>query len=143
MKIRSIMASSTVKIRTAVAIDLLKDSIKTKKAELADLNKAIEKYKKDYDVWQEKTKKEALKAALSDASVSYYFYDFNKTSKVEIKFIFVPTSQPPLNPEKGEGPKVFEYSNQITQAERLLKMLSLTEDEFVSAAVYKDIASMI
>jgi hypothetical protein len=146
---RSIIMASTVKIRTIKAIDLLKDSIQAKKAELASFNKAMEQYKKDYKVWADATIKEAKKAPLSSGEI------LNGTSAgARVSFTFKATTAAPKAPNKYvqvRESRGYSYrkdkkellQEQIEKSEALLKMLNLTEDEFVGAAVYKDIASML
>ncbi len=140
--------TSTVKIRTAKAIDILKDSIKSKKTELTNYNKLVAQYKKDKNVWEAKVIREAQKAALSTGRL---YSDHG--SKVIVLFDFSPTSRSPQSPTQFIAVKEGRYSSkypksdvlaeQIQKSEALLTMLLLTEDEFVSAAVYKDIASLI
>jgi hypothetical protein len=140
--------TSTVKIRTTKAIDLLNDSIKVKKTELDDLNKAVAQYKKDYKAWEDKTIKEAKKAALSSGRITN-----GSSGGTCVTFTFKATSSAPKGPEEYVVVKEKGYNytsnkkellqKQIQKSEALLTMLKLTEDEFVSATVYKDITSML
>jgi len=144
------MATSTVKIRTAKAIDLLKDSIKIKKTDLTTHKKLLDQYNKDYKVWCDKVVKEAQKVALTKGKLM----NSSSSKVVRVEFNFEPSVPAPKAPEQYvmmNDNKNYQYrvekvnylEQQIQKAESLLTMLQLTEDEFVSAAVYKDISSMI
>ncbi len=139
--------AGVIKISTKKAIALLEETLKSKKASLAQYEKEEAQYEKDVNTWVADMMKESRKQITSITSKNVHHYG----EEVRVTFDFAPSRPYPKPKEKkkiADGTNYsFEDSNyfnrQVKQLESLLQMLKLTDDEYVNASVYKDIASLM
>ena len=128
--------AAVIKIATAKAIKLLEDSIKAKKAEVVQYEKAVAQHEKDLAKWEADMVREARKNVNLLTAVPYKHYDGPKDT-LRAHFYFVPSRKAP------QAPTLVNNENVIRQSERLLQMLKLTDDTEINASVYKDLASLL
>lgn len=137
------MARANVRISTAKVLDLLRTKSKEITKQLALIPVEEKKYKADLATWRQKVVA-SIPKTLKPEKVSIDEIRYGENSgKVRIELTYVvPTNKVGKQPSYPNGNE-YALKSSLQELERTIKLLELTDDETVSASVYKNIADLI
>lgn len=133
------MARANVKISVSKVLDLLRIKASQVQKAIDDFESEQEKHKKALAAWQKSVVAGIPKSAKPQSvSVNVPHYGEN-SGKTVVEVTYVLDKVATKRPDNPERPSVYE----LRELEKTIKLLELTDDEFVSAGVYRNIAELL
>lgn len=141
------MGTMSVKVKVSTLITALDNALADREKRYATQEQEQAKYEKAVEAYNLAVLKliKAGKGSIEEASRNEW-YDRNNKTKGKVSFsvtVLLPTGAVPALPERPEAYREYDYKREreeITQAIRVLKM---TEQEFVSASTYRSVAQYL
>ena len=141
------MGTMSVKVKVGTLITALEKALAEREKRYATQEQEQAKYEKAVEAYNLAVLKliKAGKGVVEEASRNHY-YDRNGKTKGKVSFsvtVLLPAGALPAEPERPDRYNDYEWKREreeITQAIRVLKM---TEQEFVSASTYRSIAQYL
>ena len=140
------MSKLAVKIKTATLIEALEKALAEREKRWANQEKAQAEHEKEMEAYNQAVMKlvKSGKGKITDATEGYS-YRHNKKSKVQD---FSVTVEIPKNlvskmPEQAETYREYEYKNETKEISSSIRVLKMTDQEYVSASTYKSVTQYL
>ncbi len=140
------MSKLAVKIRTTTLIEALEKALTEREKRWANQEKEQADYEKRDEAYNQAILKlvKSGKGKITDASEGYS-YRHDKKAKVRDfnVTIEIPKSLVPKQPERPEGYHEYQYQNEVKEITSSIRVLKMTEQEYVSASTYKSVTQYL
>jgi hypothetical protein len=137
------MARANVKISTSKIIDLLRKKASETSKQLAEIPVLEKKYKSAVEAWDKKAIASVPKTAKPsrvDTQIIRYG-EWEGFVKIEVTH-YVPVAKIGDYPERNAHSD-YQLKQTLSELERTIKLLELTDDETVSASTYRNLAELL
>ena len=134
-----------LKIKKAKLIKTLETALAERKARFENNDKLEAKYDKEVEAYNAAILKliKAGKAEFEDCS-RYNTYATSKKSKAEFSVtVKIPKSLIPKEPERPEGYPEYRYRSDKEAIENALRMLEMSDEEYVSAGTVRSVSEYL
>lgn len=137
------MARANVKINTAKVVGLLREKSNELRKQLAEIPALEKKHKADVEAWKKKVIASIGKTTKpNEVSVTPQGYgEYRNHIKVELTY-YLPEGKLAERPDS-RVPGEYSLKSRLSEIEQTLKLLELTDDETVSASVYRNLADLL
>ena len=135
-----------VKVQTTKVIKALEEALKTRDKKLADSKKAQVDFDKAMSKYQDDLKKlvKSPKAKVTEASTYHRWHSSKNLAEQEISVtITIPTSLLPKEPENKANYHERTYENEVEELNNALRLLRMTDQEYVSASTMKSVSQYL
>ena len=138
------MAKANVRISTAKVLDLLRIKAKEAAKQLAEIPALEKKYKAAVAAWEKKVVASVPKTAKPDKvdTTIIRYGELEGQIRVELTY-YVPIAKVGDFPERGDIKSEYYLKQNLDELEKTIKLLELTDDETVSASVYRNLADLL
>ena len=140
------MSKLAVKIKTATLIEALEKALAEREKRWANQEKAQAEHEKEMEAYNQAVMKlvKSGKGKITDATEGYS-YRHNKKSKVQDFSVTVeiPKNLVPKMPEQAETYREYEYKNETKEISSSIRVLKMTDQEYVSASTYKSVTQYL
>lgn len=140
------MSKLAVKIKTSTLIEALEKALAEREKRWANQEKAEAEFQKEMEAYNQALLKlvKSGKGKITDASEGYSFRH-NKKSKVQDFNVTVeiPKNLVPKMPEQAETYREYEYKNETKEISSSIRVLKMTDQEYVSASTYKSVTQYL
>jgi len=137
--------SLSVKVKTQKVIDALEKALADREKRFANNDKVEAEYKKAKEKYQAELIKLAKspKAKITEAS-HYSHYSTRNKNEQEINFtVVVPATLLPKEPESRSLYAEYEYKREVEEITNAIRLLSMTDDEYVNASTMKSVSQYL
>lgn len=135
-----------VKIKTGVVIDALEKALTLREKKFANSEKADKEYEKAREQYNADLLKlvKSQKSEITDVTTYGGWRNTKKDKHQEMSVtIQVPTSMMPKEPEnKADYPK-YKYENEVEEINNALRLLKMTDQEYVNASTMKSVSQYL
>jgi hypothetical protein len=135
-----------VKIKTSVVIDALEKALTLRKKKFADSDKADKEYEKAKEQYQAELVKLAKspKAQVTEVNTYERWYNPKKDTARELTVtIRVPVSAMPKEPENKADYPQYRYASEVEEITNALRLLTMTDQEYVNASTMKSVSQYL
>lgn len=135
-----------VKVQTTKVIKALEEAIKIRDKKFADSEKAQVEFDKAMVKYQDDLKKlvKSPKAKVTEANTYHRWHSSKNLSEQEISVtITIPTSLLPKEPENNSKYHERTYENEVGEINNALRLLRMTDQEYVSASTMKSVSQYL
>ena len=135
-----------VKVQTTKVIKALEEAIKIRDKKFADSEKAQVEFDKAMVKYRDDLKKlvKSPKAKVTEANTYQRWHSSKNLSEQEISVtITIPTSLLPKEPENKSNYHERSYQNEIEEINNALRLLRMTDQEYVSASTMKSVSQYL
>ena len=140
------MSKLAVKIKTATLIEALEKALAEREKRWANQGKAEAEFEKQMEAHNQAILKlvKSGKGKITDANVGWT-HRHNKKSKVQDFNVTVeiPKNLVPKMPEQAETYREYEYRNETKEIKSSIRVLKMTDQEYVSASTYKSVTQYL
>ena len=140
------MSKLAVKIKTSTLIEALEKALTQREKRWASQEKAQADYEKQVEAYNEAILKlvKSGKGKITDASEGWS-HRHDKKSKVQDFNVTVeiPKTFVPKKPEQPEMYREYEYKNEKQEISSSIRVLKMTDQEYVSASTYKSVTQYL
>jgi hypothetical protein len=140
------MSKLSVKVKTSTLIEALEKALDQREKRWANQEKAEAEFEKEMEVYNQAILKlvKSGKGKITDASEGYSFRH-DKKSKVQDFSVTVeiPKNLVPKMPEQAETYREYEYKNETKEISSSIRVLKMTDQEYVSASTYKSVTQYL
>ena len=140
------MSKLAVKIKTATLIEALEKALAEREKRWANQEKAQAEHEKEMEAYNQAVMKlvKSGNGKITDATEGYS-YRHNKKSKVQDFSVTVeiPKNLVPKMPEQAETYREYEYKNETKEISSSIRVLKMTDQEYVSASTYKSVTQYL
>jgi hypothetical protein len=140
------MSKLAVKIKTSTLIEALEKALTQREKRWASQEKAQADYEKQVEAYNEAILKlvKSGKGKITDASEGWT-HRHDKKSKVQDFNVTVeiPKNIVPKKPEQPEMYREYEYKNETQEISSSIRVLKMTDQEYVSASTYKSVTQYL
>ncbi len=140
------MSKLAVKIKTATLIEALEKALTEREKRWANQEKEQADYEKRDEAYNEAILKlvKSGKGKITDASEGYS-YRHDRKSKVKDFSVTVeiPKNLVPKKPERPDGYPEHRYQIETTEIKSSIRVLKMTDQEYVSASTYKSVTQYL
>ena len=140
------MSKLSVKVKTSTLIEALEKALDQREKRWANQEKAEADYEKAMEAYNLAILKlvKSGKGKITDASEGYYGRQ-DKKSKVQDFSVTVeiPKNLVPKKPEQAETYREYEYRNETKEISSSIRVLKMTDQEYVSASTYKSVTQYL
>lgn len=141
------MSKLAVKIKTTLLIKALETALDQREKRWANQVKAQADHKKAMEVYNTSIHKliKSGKGVIMEASKAYsYRHDRESSKTVEFSATFeFPKGVVPKQPEAVEEYREHEYKNETQEISSSIRVLEMTDQEYVSASTYKSVTQYL
>ena len=133
-----------IKVSTSKVIDALKASHELRTKQVADYEKAKKQYDKEVKEFRESLSdlfRSGKGKSLSVSKVGSYRYNEEENNKWEITVEFPASVKAPAEPKQPYT--AWQIEEEIKELENAIKLLSMSDEEFVSTNTYSGVARYI
>lgn len=139
------MSKLAVKIKTGVLIEALEQALAERKKRWANQEKEKTEHEKKVEAYNQAILKivKSGKATLTSADegwVSRGEKGSNKTFNVTVE---IPKKLVPIKPEEVETYPEYKYQNETQEISSSIRVLKMTDQEYVSASTYKSVTQYL
>lgn len=137
--------SLSVKVKTTKVIDALEQALASRHKRFADNEKREAEYEKAKAKYQADLIKLAKspKAKITDAG-HYSHYSTRDKNEQEINLtVVVPKALMPKEPERQNTYHDYEYKREVEEITNAIRLLSMTDDEYVNASTMKSVSQYL
>ena len=139
------MSKLSVKVKTSTLIEALEKALDQREKRWANQEKAEAEFEKEMEAYNQAILKlvKSGKGKITDASEGYSFR--HKKSKVQDFSVTVeiPKNLVPEKPEAPETYREYEYKNETKEISSSIRVLKMTDQEYVSASTYKSVTQYL
>jgi hypothetical protein len=135
-----------VKVQTTKVIKALEEAIKIRDKKFADSEKAQVEFDKAMVKYRDDLKKlvKSPKAKVTEASTYQRWHASKNLSEQEISVtITIPTSLLPKEPENKSNYHERSYQNEVEEINNALRLLRMTDQEYVNASTMKSVSQYL
>jgi hypothetical protein len=135
-----------VKVQTTKVIKALEEALKIRDKKLADSKKADAEHKKALDKWNDDLKKLAKspKAKITEVSSYHRWHSSKNASEQELSVtITVPSALFPAEPKNKDSYSEHLYEREVEEINNALRLLRMTDQEYVSASTMKSVSQYL
>lgn len=135
-----------VKVQTTKVIKALEEAIKIRDKKFADSEKAQVEFDKAMVKYRDDLKKlvKSPKAKVTEANTYQRWHSSKNLSEQEISVtITIPTSLLPKEPENKSNYHERSYQNEVEEINNALRLLRMTDQEYVSASTMKSVSQYL
>jgi hypothetical protein len=140
------MSKLAVKIKTATLIKALETALTEREKRWANQEKAKADHEKEMEAYNQAILKlvKSGKGKITDASEGYC-YRHDKRSKVKDFNVTVeiPKNLVPKKPQEVTEYREYEYKNETQEISSSIRVLKMTDQEYVSASTYKSVTQYL
>lgn len=140
------MSKLAVKIRTTTLIEALEKALTEREKRWANQEKLKAEYEKADEAYNEAILKlvKSGKGKITDASEGYSFRHDKKSKVKDFNVtIEIPKTLVPKKPEQIVEYREYEYENETKEISSSIRVLKMTEQEYVSASTYKSVTQYL
>lgn len=140
------MSKLAVKIRTTTLIEALEKALAEREKRWANQEKEQADYEKQDEAYNQAILKllKSGKGKITDASEGYSFRHDKKSKVTDFNVtIEILKSLVPKKPERPEGYPEYQYQNETQEISSSIRVLKMTEQEYVSASTYKSVTQYL
>ena len=140
------MSKLAVKIRTTTLIEALEKALAEREKRWANQEKVKAEYEKADEAYNEAILKlvKSGKGKITDASEGYSFRHDKKSKVKDFNVtIEIPKTFVPKKPEQIVEYREYEYENEKKEISSSIRVLKMTEQEYVSASTYKSVTQYL
>jgi hypothetical protein len=135
-----------VKVQTTKVIKALEEALKIRDKKFADSEKAGVEYEKALVKYRDDLKKlvKSPKAKVTEASTYHRWHSSKNASEQEVSVtITIPTSLVPKEPENKANYHERTYQNEVEEINNALRLLRMTDQEYVNASTMKSVSQYL
>ena len=135
-----------VKVQTTKVIKALEEAIKIRDKKFADSKKAQVEFDKAMDKYRDDLRKlvKSPKAKVTEASTYHRWHSSKNLAEQEVSVtITIPTSLLPKEPENKSNYHERIYENEVEEINNALRLLRMTDQEYVSASTMKSVSQYL
>ena len=135
-----------VKVQTTKVIKALEEAIKIRDKKLAESKKADADYKKAKEKYQDDLIKLAKspKANITDVTTYHRWHSSNNDRTQELTVtVTIPTSLFPKEPVNKSNYNEHAYEREVEEINNALRLLRMTDQEYVSASTMKSVSQYL
>ena len=135
-----------VKVQTTKVIKALEEAIKIRDKKFADSEKAQVEFDKAMVKYRDDLKKlvKSPKAKVTEANTYQRWHSSKNLSEQEVSVtITIPTSLLPKEPENKSNYHERTYQNEVEEINNALRLLRMTDQEYVSASTMKSVSQYL
>ena len=140
------MSKLSVKVKTSTLIEALEKALDQREKRWSNQEKAEADYEKAMEAYNLAILKlvKSGKGKITEASEGYYGRH-DKKSKVQDFSVTVeiPKNLVPKKPEQAETYREYEYKNETKEISSSIRVLKMTDQEYVSASTYKSVTQYL
>ena len=140
------MSKLSVKVKTSTLIEALEKALDQREKRWANQEKAEAEHEKQMEAYNQAILKlvKSGKGKITEASEGYYGRQ-DKKSKVQDFSVTVeiPKNLVPKKPEQAETYREYEYKNETKEISSSIRVLKMTDQEYVSASTYKSVTQYL
>lgn len=140
------MSKLSVKVKTSTLIEALEKALDQREKRWANQEKAEAEHEKQMEAYNQAILKlvKSGKGKITEASEGYYGRQ-DKKSKVQDFSVTVeiPKNLVPEKPEAPETYREYEYKNETKEISSSIRVLKMTDQEYVSASTYKSVTQYL
>ena len=140
------MSKLAVKIKTSTLIEALEKALTQREKRWASQEKAQAEYEKQVEAYNEAILKlvKSGKGKITDASEGWsHRHDKKAKTKDFNVTVEIPKSLVPEKPEQPEVYREYEYKNEKEEISSSIRVLKMTDQEYVSASTYKSVTQYL
>lgn len=141
------MSKVSVKVKVSTLISALEKALETREKRYKEQEAEQAKYEKQVDTYNATILKliKAGKGQVEEASRNHYYERSNQT-KGKVSFsvtVLLPKGALPDEPERPDRYNDYEWKREREEITQAIRVLQMTEQEFVSASTYKSVAQYL
>ena len=139
------MSKLAVKVKTEKVIKALEEALKSREKKFAENAKAEAEYEKAKEKYHADLIKLAKspKAKITDANHYGHYSQRNKPEQEINLTIMVPTALVPKEPERKSLYTEYDYKREVEEINNAIRLLSMTDDEYVNASTMKSVSQYL
>jgi len=141
------MSTVKVKVKVSILISHLEQALAEREARYKNQEKEQLAYEKAVEAWNLAVLKliKAGKGEIEEATKNYY-YSRTRKSKGKVSFsvsVFLPEGALPDEPESPDRYNEHEYKREKEEISQAIRVLKLTDEQYVSASTYNSVAKYL
>lgn len=140
------MSKLAVKIKTTTLIKALEQALDQREKRWANQEKQEAEYEKQLEAYTQAIMKlvKSGKGKITDASEGYAYRHNRKAKVMDFSVsVEIPKSLVPKKPEQAETYREYDYKNETDEISSSIRVLKMTEQEYVSASTYKSVTKYL
>lgn len=140
------MSKLSVKVKTSTLIEALEKALDQREKRWANQEKAEAEFEKEMEAYNQAIMKlvKSGKGKITDASEGYSFRHDKKSKVKDFNVtVEIPKNLVPKMPEQAETYREHEYKNETKEISSSIRVLKMTDQEYVSASTYKSVTQYL
>lgn len=137
----------SIKVKVSTLISSLQKALADRDARWANQEKEQARYEKDKEAYNLAILKLIKsKGVITEAQPSYGWRGSRNSSKKTVEFsvtMELPTATVPKQPEEPRNYSEHQYERETNEIKQAIRMLSMTEQEFVNASTVKSVSEYL